>query len=139
MTVKLPNVTKVTKANDKVKIENDADEYQIPSSPYASHPPDVAARKFLQDREDAGIKTHNKNGYIAATTRNITNIRGKAAEVAAAVPGISSTAIAGQFEGAATFKAAMAHRDWLMKIMPQAAPALAQIFSDAEIKKIWKY
>ena len=50
-----------------------------------------------------------------------------------------TAALAGaQFEGAATAKDAIAHRDWLMKTMPQAAPLLSRYFSDAEISKIWK-
>lgn len=136
----LPNVAKVTKDGVAVKVGTDAEDgYDIPFSPHATHPPDVAARKFLQDAQDAGVNIKHPNGFVTATARNITNIRGKAADVAATVPGISSASLAGQFEGCATAKAAIAHRDWLMKTMPQAAPALARSFSDAEIHAIWKH
>ena len=87
----------------------------------------------------AGAKINYPNGFVAATTRNITNIRAKATDIAASGPGVSSAAIAAQFEGASTAKAAIAHRDWLMKTMPQAAPALARAFSDAEVHSIWKH
>jgi hypothetical protein len=135
-----PNVTKVTKATDTVKVGTDAsDNYDIPYSPHSMHPPDVAARKFLQDAQAAGVDIKYPNGFVTATTRNITNIRAKAADVAASVPGVSSASLAAQFEGAATAKAAITHRDWLMKTMPQAAPALSRVFSDAVIHSIWKH
>jgi hypothetical protein len=133
----MPNVTKVTKEGPKVKVGTDADDYQIPFSPHSDKAPDVAARAFLKDAKDAGVKLKSENGFVTGATRNITNIRGKAAELGAAVPGVSSKQIAAQFEGAKTRQEAMAHRDYLMKIMPQAAPALSHLFSDAEISKIW--
>lgn len=134
----LPNVSNVTKTNGKVNVGNDADEYTIPYSPHSDKAPAVAARAFLQDAKTAGVKINNENGFITGVTRNITNIRSKATDVAARTPGISSAALAAQFEGAATAKDAIAHRDWLMKTMSQAAPLLSRYFSDGEIAKIWK-
>jgi hypothetical protein len=135
----LPNVSNVTKTNGKVNVGNDADAYAIPYSPHSDKAPAVAARAFLQDAKTAGVKINNENGFITGVTRNITNIRSKATDVAARTPGVSSAALAAQFEGAATAKDAIAHRDWLMKTMPQAAPLLSRYFSDAEIAKIWKH
>jgi hypothetical protein len=134
----LPNVSNVTKTNGKVNVGNDADAYAIPYSPHSDKAPDVAARAFLQDAKAAGVKINNENGFITGVTRNITNIRSKATDVAARTPGVSSAALAAQFEGAATAKDAIAHRDWLIKTMPQAASLLSRYFSDAEITKIWK-
>ena len=135
----LPNVSNVTKTNGKVNVGNDADAYAIPYSPHSDKAPAVAARAFLQDAKTAGVKINNENGFITGVTRNITNIRSKATDVAARTPGVSSAALAAQFEGAATAKDAIAHRAWLMKTMPQAAPLLSRYFSDAEIAKIWKH
>jgi hypothetical protein len=137
--VPTPNVTSVSKGNGKVNVGHDGpDEYAIPYSPHADKAPDVAARSFLADAKTAGVKINNENGFVTATTRNITNIRRASQDVAARTPGVSSSAISAQFEGAQTRAEAAAHRDWLAKTVPQAAGVLAHYFSDAEIAKIWK-
>ncbi len=134
-----PQVTKVTKDGATLNTSTDAaDGYQIPSSVYSKLMPLQAAQAILKDKLSGGETVKSKAGFITGATRNITTIRTKAAEIASSTPGVVPEVIAGQFEGVATQKEAIAHRNWLMQQLPQAAPALARAFSDEEIQKIWK-
>src|ERR1035437_3246392 len=126
----IPNVTNVTKANGKVSVGHDAGDYAIPYSPHADKAPDVAARAFLGDRKAAGLTTKSESGFLNGTTRNITNIRQAAQDVAARTPGISSKEIAGQFEGVQTRADAVVHRDFLVSKLPAAAGLLKHYFSN---------
>lgn len=137
-------LTGVTKANGKMGTKTNADEYVVPSSPYAHLPPEQAAKNFLNDAIAGGAKIGSKQGFINGTVRNINQIRQRAALVAKEVPSLSAQGVAAQFEGVATQKEAIAHRDWLIKHHPEAAAALNEYFSDTAIKGtklnagIWK-
>jgi hypothetical protein len=84
----------------------------------------------------------HKAGFITGAKRNKTTIRAKAQEVADSITGplgVSPSVIAGQFEGVSNRREAITPSDWLMKQIPYAAAALARVFSDEEIQKIWKH
>lgn len=133
-----PALTKVTKANGKIGTEHTADEYVVPSSPYAHLVPSEAAKKILADAQAGPSPPKYPAGFQKGIIRNLSAIRDRASAAASEVPGLNAKAIAAQFEGVDNQKDAIRHRDWLKKQMPQAAAALDKFFTDADIKSIWK-
>jgi hypothetical protein len=116
---------------------NGADEYAVPSSPYAHLSPKEASDAIARDAELAGNVKYI-NGFRSATMRNITSIRAAAAGVAREVPTIDGRELAKQFEGVSSQKQAVVHRNWLEQHHPEAKAALDVYFSNEVINRIWK-
>lgn len=143
-----PNVTSVSKGNGKVNVGTDAgDGYKMPFSPYAGMSLADGAQAALTAALNSGVKVNSQGGFLTGFKRNVGNIRAMAADVAARVPGggISKEAIAGQFEGVDNLKDAIAHREKLKQLFPQAAPLFDRYFSDRALTRdvqnpqgIWK-
>lgn len=129
----LSNPTAVTKANGKIGTQT-GDEYTIPRSPYAALAPEEAAEKILTDfKAGGGVPRVNDQSFKQGVVRHINDVRGMVAKMAG-VPGIDVAELSAQFEGAATQKEAIAHREWLKKQYPQASAALDAAFPDSLIK-----
>lgn len=131
-----PKPTKVSKAQAQVQTKVEApgeEDYAIPRSAFAHLSNKEAAEKEFDIKVAQGRYIKNKSAYINGAAYKKSLIDTQAAKVAAAAPGIPEFEIAAQFKGVKTREGAVAHREWLKRQYPQAAPALDKYFSDAWI------
>lgn len=131
----MPQITGITKSAGSINTHT-SDEHSVPRSPYAGLPAEVAAGKILEDfKKGGGVPRVRDEDFKRGVQRHINDVRSAVASMGQ-IPGVNMAEVAAQFEGAATRREAIAHREYLKKLFPQAAAALDTAFSDAVINGV---